>query len=324
MTAILAHGIQGMATLAPYPAHDHARRAQAAVDANALHLAYDRLSAAQKCRHAAARLQACISQPLVTLGRTFVKKHCRALMPRRTGRVVLAVVILSIAGASSAQGAQRRKQVPGATKHETPPVVFVAEYIRELSAIDQIHASSEQNLTQGTTDEVFANAIYGCTGMQLELGARIDILKGMRLNPPFEKLIPTLIDSYTTEINLFQQLIDISSAMIAGPKPGVDYAKKGADTPKIRAELEYMDRTMFQAVTPVIFLTLVDQKPDSKNHANHLVITRSERGDLLREITAEFGSKLDHKDPSFQVGAAVVLKNALLRKDFAASDDPWE
>ena len=55
------------------------------------------------------------------------------------------------------------------------------------------------------------------------------MLKGMRMSPPFETVIPFLTQSYAYKIRLFQKLIDISSAQIGAPKPGVDYGKLAAE-----------------------------------------------------------------------------------------------
>lgn len=145
----------------------------------------------------------------------------------------------------------------------------------------------------------------------------------MRLNPPFETIIPNLTGFYGHKIELHQSMIDISSSFIAPePKPGVDYAALAAEVPKIRAALDYIDESAFQA-TPLIFATLIDQKADSKNHASHLIITKAERAELVGDITRNFGSKLDQKGQTFVVSAASVLKAHLL-KDFKSSDDPWE
>jgi hypothetical protein len=73
----------------------------------------------------------------------------------------------------------------------------------------------------------------------------------------------------------------------------------------------------------LVFATFIDEKPDSKNHASHLIITKAERAQLLKDLTTDFGSKLDQKGQNYTVGAASVLK-AYLLKDFKASDDPWE
>src|SRR5579864_4868768 len=103
--------------------------------------------------------------------------------------IVFALVVA--AGASSTFGAD---------KPETPHLAFVTEYVRELSAIETIRASSIRELKQGAKDEVFSNAVYTSTRMQLELRTQINMLKGMRLNPPFEELITDLTGFYARKI----------------------------------------------------------------------------------------------------------------------------
>lgn len=210
---------------------------------------------------------------------------------------------------------------PKVQKPETPHLAFVNEYIRELNAVETIRASAEQVLTQGTSEERISNGVYSSTRMQLELRTQISILKGMHMNPPFETVIPNLTVFYTRKMELFKRLIEISSAFIDGPKPGVDYGKLAAEVPQVRAEIDDIDHSLFEA-TPLIFATLIDRRADAQNHVNHLIITKAERAQLLCDITTDFGSKLDQKDTSFQVGAAIVLKASL--QDFKASDDPWE
>jgi hypothetical protein len=138
----------------------------------------------------------------------------------------------------------------------------------------------------------------------------------------FGTLIPLLTGFYEHEIQLHQRLIDISEKFIGAPKRGVDYDKLAAEVPKLRAELEYAERSVFEA-TPLIFATLIDMKPDSKNHVSHLIISKEERDSLIDRLNTSFGEKLDEKDQNFGVGSASVLKTLLL-KDFKSSDDPWE
>ena len=92
--------------------------------------------------------------------------------------------------------------------------------------------------------------------------------------------------------------------------------------PQIRAQLDYIDQALFEA-TPSIFITLIDMKPDSQNHASHLIITKAERAGLIDDLNTDFGSKLDQKEPNYTVGAASVLRTYLL-KDYKCSDDPWD
>jgi hypothetical protein len=205
---------------------------------------------------------------------------------------------------------------------ETPHLAFVTEYVRELGAIENIRAAAEQELKGATENQVFSNAVYTSTRLQLELRAQVDRLKPMRLNPPFEELIADLTAFYQHKIALHQRMIEISSTFIGGEKPGVDYGKLAAEMPTIRAGLDYIDQSVFEA-TPLVFATLIDTKPDSKNHASHLIITKAERARLLNDLDADFGAKLDQKDRNYTVSAASVLKVYLLN-DFKSSDDPWE
>ena len=98
--------------------------------------------------------------------------------------------------------------------------------------------------------------------------------------------------------------------------------KLTAEVPKIRAQIDYVDNTLFK-VTPLIFATLIDQKPDSKNHLSHLIITKEEREKLLHTLKAAFGKKLEQKNQNYGVSSASVLK-AYLTKDYKCSDEPWE
>jgi hypothetical protein len=232
------------------------------------------------------------------------------------------LVILGLTVSVTAQSnVELKKQATARDAKAQASLAFVTEYVRELFAIENIRASGEQALSQSTNEEKFSNAIYTSKRMQFELRLQIDILKGMHLDPPFETLIPNIIKFDESKIELLQRLIDISSAFISGPKPGVDYGKLAADMPQIRAAKDYIDQSLFES-TPLIFATLIDMKADAQNHASHLIITRVEREKLLNDITIDFGSKLDMENPNFQVGAAAILKEGLLKHQ--SSDDPWE
>lgn len=220
--------------------------------------------------------------------------------------ILMFLSLLVIAGTSYAQ--------------ETSHLAFVSEYVREIGAIESIHTTAEQETKEKGSNPIF-DGIRNSTRVQLELRTEIEMLSGMHLNPPFEDLIGNIIGIYKQKIELHQQLIDIASEFIAGPKPNMDYGKLSAQMPKITASLEYLDNTLFKA-TPLVFSTLIDLKADSQGHASHLVITKAERHKLIREINNLFGSKLDKKTQNYIVSSASVLR-AYLKKDFKNSDDPW-
>src|SRR5713226_9411671 len=116
----------------------------------------------------------------------------------------------------------------GVEKPETSHLVFVTEYIRELSAIENIRDSGEQELKHDP-NSTFSNMIHSSTLFQLELGSQIRMLRAMRLKPPFDQLIPNTIAFYEHKIVLWKRMAEIGSAFIGGPRPGVDYAKLAAE-----------------------------------------------------------------------------------------------
>ncbi len=210
----------------------------------------------------------------------------------------------------------------GAEKPETPHLSFVAEWIRQLAAIERIRLSWKQELQLSTREDSLANTVYASTLMQLELRTQIRSLDSMRLNPPFQELIPNLKGYYEGKIRLLQQVIDITGVFIAGPSPDVDYGKLAAELPKIRAQLDFLDHSLFKA-TPLIFYTLVNPKANSKNQVNHLIITKGERAQLISDLTISFGPRLDMEGQNYTVSAASILKASLL-KNYKCSDESWE
>jgi len=209
-------------------------------------------------------------------------------------------------------------------KPETPHLEFVTEYIRELAAVERIRAAGQDENNQDKKDEKlpFASAIHTSTLFELELGSQVEMLKSMRLNKPFDFLIPTITAFYEREIVLWRRMREISSAFIGGPKDGVDYGKLGAEMPELRGNLDFIDQALFEA-TPSVFATLIDMKEDSKGHASHLIITKEEEVGLISKLDDSFGAKLDQKDPNYIVGSARVLKDYLL-KGYKCSDEPWD
>ena len=213
----------------------------------------------------------------------------------------------------------------GAEQPETPHLAFVSEYIRQLGEMERIRAQGDKELTAAREGKgnTLSSTIHTCTAIQLELRADIAMLKGMTLKPPLESVPDELARFYQQKIELHERLIEISTAFVGGPKPNVDYDKLAAEAPKIRAGLDFIDNALLSDVTPLVFASLIDERPDSKSHVSHLIITRAEKATLLDQLARRFGPKLDQKNQSLTVGAAQLLK-AYLLKDFKCADEPWE
>ena len=136
------------------------------------------------------------------------------------------------------------------------------------------------------------------------------MLKSMRLNDPFDTLIPSLIGCYQRQIELHQELIDIAGKFLAGPKAGVDYQALAAKVPEIRAELDAVGKTVFEAAA-MVFMTLIDPKPDSQDHVSHLLITKAEKADLQDQLNIILKDEPDKGDHDYYISAAMVLRGGL-------------
>lgn len=237
-------------------------------------------------------------------------------------RTLALCLVLAIHPSSIAQTNHKASTVHGVNP-ETSHLEFVNEYIRELAAIEDIRAKGEEENKQNQNEgkQPFMGIIHTSTLFQLELNSQVKMLRSMRLNTPYDFLVPNITGFYEKKIALWRRMGEIATAFNGGPKSGVDYDNLAAEMPQIRAKLEFIDQALFEA-TPSVFATLIDKKEDSKGHASHLNITKAEKADLLSRLDDSFGEKLDEKNPNYTVGAASVLRG-YLNKDFKCSDEPW-
>jgi hypothetical protein len=203
---------------------------------------------------------------------------------------------------------------------DQPAYNFVAEYIREIGEIEKIRDTAAQELKADPAN-ILASCIRNNERFQLELATQVSMMKSIQLTGQLLSLPSNLASFYQQKIDLFHQMSDGCAAMMAGPQPNVDYGAMAAEIPKINAHLEFIDKALFQA-TPLIFASLIDQRPDSQNHLSHLIISKAERSKLISLVDSYFGPKLDQKDQNYTVSSASVLK-AYLNKDYKCSDDPW-
>ena len=208
-------------------------------------------------------------------------------------------------------------------KPETPHLRFVEEYVRELVEDEDLKATGLKELSEAKTpSEQFSTGIYVSKSIQLELHSQVAMLKSMRLNDPYDTLIPSLIGFYQRQIEMHQELIDINGKFLVGPKTGVDYQALAAKVPEIRAELDAVGKAAFEAAA-LVFMTLIDPKPDSQDHVSHLLITKAEKADLRDQLDILLKDKPDKGDQDYYISAAMVLRGGL-QKGHKCSDEPWD
>lgn len=226
-------------------------------------------------------------------------------------KLLAAVVYLAFAGSAVAGEPQ---------SPDTSHLAFVEEYIRELSAMENLRASAETDLQEKDSNPL-TTMIYYAARNQQELRASIGILKEARIGPPVDFVVGDISDSYRQKIAIYDQLTTITKTMMSGPKPGVDYGAAVARVPQLRAMLDDIDDSLIK-ISAAVFASLLDRRPDKEGHVSHLIITRQERRRLIDELQIAIGPKMNQKHQSAFVSSADVLDTYLRKKGYKCADEP--
>lgn len=229
--------------------------------------------------------------------------------------IAVILLLLSIVVAQSADAAADEK--------ETPRFDVVAEYIRALGAIHGIQQSALKQHQDGKDKadipKRMTDSIRTFTLLKLELNTSIRMLEGMRLNEPFDELIPQTIYLYRQKIRLYDEISNITKLFVDNvPKPGVDYSVIHTRMPEITAGVDYIDASMFKMMD-LVFALLIANKPDADGRMSHLNITNAQRQKLINNIDALFGESLNQKQQNWTIMSAALLK-AYLQKDYTCID----
>jgi len=213
---------------------------------------------------------------------------------------------------------------------ETPHYEVVQEFVRELAdakqgqdvaAADMVEVKKIEGAEKN--QEMMLSLIRNSTRIKLKIRTNIAALKNMSLNKPDNGLIPAIIFWNEKKLKLWDEMGNTAKAFIGGVKPNVDYSKLTARSPEITAELEYADESLFNLIS-LVFMTLIDHKPDSKNHLSHLIITKEQGDNLVNTLNIYFGASLDEKNQNWTITTASVLRSYLSEKGYKYADEPWE
>jgi len=205
---------------------------------------------------------------------------------------------------------------------ETPRLEVVTEWVRELAAFRAIQVTGLAEMKEG--NDRFMDAIRNGTRVKLELRTSMAILGRMKVTQaPFDQLLPNVITCYERKLALHDEFVQIAKQMVGGvPQPGVDYGKLVARAPEITASLEAVDDTLFHSTVLFVAL-LIDEKANSRNQCDHMLLTNAERKALADRIQGAFGSSLTENGQNYNVSSAVVLFSYLTGSHKSA-DDPWD
>jgi hypothetical protein len=231
-----------------------------------------------------------------------------------------AIVLLLLALAL--QAAPPKKILP----KDTPRYQVIAEWVRVVCAVHILQEKFDTEVASAKSDNDVPIAMIRYNhAMNLELGSSIDRLKRMHVSVPTLAGVPQLLaDTFEQRIQYQKELISIKKAsLVFTPTPGVDYAKLLGRLPELGAEMDHLDRTFMQNYPQLFYGMIVDMKANSQGMVDHLLITKAERGELIRQIDTAFGENITwNPQMTYNTGAAKATRD-LLGGNRRCSDEPW-
>jgi hypothetical protein len=206
---------------------------------------------------------------------------------------------------------------------KNPRVQLASEFVRELEVIYRLQETGKKELAEDNSGSgKLTTGIRVGARTMIEMNESIGRLDGIAVDGQWAKFRDMLKELDSERARVFRELNQMTKAMMSGPKPGVNYGAMAAHAPELTAELEQVDKSMFNMAKAMFFAVVDDKRlgPDGKLY--HLLLTKKERADMVHLIDDVFGPKLEEKNPPYIVGAAWALKFGLTQPTYKAADEP--
>ncbi len=203
---------------------------------------------------------------------------------------------------------------------------FIHEYIRQLGEQHdlRLNAMSELKADRNNTLSILGTEINYGTHVRMILSADRQVIVGMQLPPAFEEIRRQLLSVEDMQSKIQGQVIGISTVMtsllVEGPKPGVNYGLAAAKLSQFRALLDESYR-YYVDVSALIAFRLVNPKPDATGKFHFLLITKSDCASIRSQLHSEFGGEVRKKSDDPFVNAAGMLTDIILSGHFKCSDN---
>lgn len=241
-------------------------------------------------------------------------------------KIIFAILLIPLVFSSIADAKEVKKSKKS---KDTAPYAIVNEYIRHLGTMHEIQSAAKKEAENTRDDEnatpytSLLNSINANTKMIYELRFSINTLKGMHISREhFTDTLPMTAGIYKDQLKLYEESKDIAKKTIGMNPEKADLSKMSkmlSRMPEIRANIEYLDETLFKMMV-MVFAVLIDEKPDSEGHMSHLNISIEQRDKLIENIDGYFGDSLNQENKNYIVGSAWLLKS-YLQKDYLCTNE---
>jgi len=206
---------------------------------------------------------------------------------------------------------------------KTARIALVREFVREVGVLYRLQETGKKELAENSsTAGQLATSIRVGTRTLFEMQESVSRLDMISLDTRWGEFRDLLKSFHNQRMDTVQELIQMSKALLSGPEPGANYGAMTAHAPELTAQLEQIDKSMFQ-MSQALFFALVDEgRVEADGNLHHLILNKKDRTETVNSIDTAFGQSLDDKNPTSIVNAAWAIKYGLTRTNYKAADEP--
>jgi hypothetical protein len=241
----------------------------------------------------------------------------RFAMMRKTALGVVSLVLFLFLQAAHPLAAQNT-----ITKAKAARIELVKEFIREVEVLDGLQQTAKKEFGEDkSSNGQLVTAIRVGTRTLFEMNTGVGILDRISLDGRWDEFRTALISIDTERASLNKEMIDASKKLLSGPEEGVNYGALLARAPELTAQVEQLDKMIFN-ISKAMFLGLLDEeRTDKDGNISHLIVTARERNEMIQGIDIHFGSRLEDKNTTQIVLAAWAIKYGLTQSRYRSADE---
>jgi hypothetical protein len=217
----------------------------------------------------------------------------------------------------------RAERSPGAAE-KTARIALVREFVREMEVLYRLQETAKKEFAEdSSTAGKLTTGIRVGTRTLFEMQENVSRLHMIGLDTRWGEFRDLLNSFHNQRMLAVQEMNQMSKAMLSGPAPDVNYGAMAARAPELTAQVEQIDKSMFQMSQP-LFLALVDEgRVEADGNLHHLILSKKDRAGMVHTIDTAFGRSLDDdKNATSIVNAAWAIKYGLTRPIYKAADEP--
>jgi hypothetical protein len=205
---------------------------------------------------------------------------------------------------------------------QTTLIALVQEFVRELEVLYRLQETAKKEFAEDSSGSgKLMTGIRVGTRTVFEMNDSINRLSMIDVDAEWAKFRDALKQIHQQRIVVWQEFVQISKTLLAGPEPGVNYGKLTARGPELTAEIEEIDKIIFTIAQPMFFALVDDSRVGPDGNLHHLILTKKERTSMVQLIDKVFGRTLEDKNANRIVSSARVIKYGLTLPNYKAADE---